>query len=405
MSQLIAITKNTYLQTIRQPLFGIIVLVTLGGLAMAPSLTGWTLDDDDKMLRDLGLSTLLVQGLFLACMGASSVINTEIEDRTVLSSVSKPISRPIFIVGKYLGILGGLLTAHLLAGVALFMVMRHGVLQMASQHSDITVLLLGPGLLGLILVAAGILNYVLDWRFLPTVISIAVPAAIVSSLLLLVVDREWKIQGHEVTQTMDNLPQEVAADGALRGIIEFRPLEGHNVIEGHRGLLVRKRWQGPITDEDRTYLLGLSEDDGWKRDVDFLVKECRTAFAGVEIFKAGVLTIGAIVLLAAVAVAVSTRFGMITTFVVCILLTCLGLTSDHFLLPLTAAGGAVTPQAWAEFAYPFVPNLQVFWMVDALAEERIIPWSYIGSSLGYAALCAAAFVTLGIAMFETREVG
>ena len=31
MNQLIAIAKNTFLQTIRQPVYGIIVLVTLGG--------------------------------------------------------------------------------------------------------------------------------------------------------------------------------------------------------------------------------------------------------------------------------------------------------------------------------------------------------------------------------------
>ena len=49
------------------------VQATLGGLALAPSLTGWTLDNDDKMLRDIGLSTLLIQGLFLTCFAASAI--------------------------------------------------------------------------------------------------------------------------------------------------------------------------------------------------------------------------------------------------------------------------------------------------------------------------------------------
>ena len=70
MNPLLAIAKNTYLQAVRQPAYGIIVLVTLGGLAMSPFYTGWTLDDDNKMLRDIGLSTLLIQGLFLSCFVA-----------------------------------------------------------------------------------------------------------------------------------------------------------------------------------------------------------------------------------------------------------------------------------------------------------------------------------------------
>ncbi len=60
MTQFLAIVKNSFLQAIRQPVYGIVVLVTLLGLALAPSMTGWTLEDDNKMLRDIGLSTLLV---------------------------------------------------------------------------------------------------------------------------------------------------------------------------------------------------------------------------------------------------------------------------------------------------------------------------------------------------------
>ena len=112
MIQFPAIVKNSFLQAVRQPVFGIIVIVTLGGLALAPSMTGWTLDDDNKMLRDIGLSTLLVQGIFLACFCASNVIDQEIADRTALTVVAKPVSREVFILGKYVGIL----LAHLMLG-------------------------------------------------------------------------------------------------------------------------------------------------------------------------------------------------------------------------------------------------------------------------------------------------
>lgn len=437
MSQLLAISKNTFMQTVRQPIYGIIVLATLGGLALAPSMTGWTLDDDDKMLRDLGLSTLLVQGLFMACFAASTVLNAEIEDKTALTSAAKPVQRVILILGKYVGVFGALLVAHYMAGIAFFMIMRHGVLQTSSDTSDITVLIFGPGLMLLVLIAAGVANYVLDWRYLPSVIGLALPAATLGTLVLLVVDRDWKLNSFEVSQSMDNLPAEVVRDGALRDIIEIRPLEGHGVIEGNRARLVRSLWQGSISDDDRAYLLALAPDHrGWVIDVNLLIKACRTQMEGVEIFKAGVLIIGAIGLLTGIALVISTRFGMITTFVVCILAVGIGLTTDHYLLPrahvanaeverarqraaAAESAGTVRPQAaedavdapipedknWADYAYALLPNFQMFWMVDALSDDRLIPWSYVGSAFSYAGLYILALLALAAALFETRELG
>src|SRR5262245_7558777 len=138
MSKLFAISSNAFLQTVRQPIYGILVLATLGAFVLAPPLTGWTLDDDNKLLRDMGLSTLLMQGLFLAAFSATAVVTLEIEQKTVLTTVSKPVSRGIFVVGKALGVFAAVTLAYYLATIAFVMTMRHGVLQMSSESSDMT---------------------------------------------------------------------------------------------------------------------------------------------------------------------------------------------------------------------------------------------------------------------------
>jgi hypothetical protein len=398
MTQLFAIIKNSYIQTIRQPVYGIIVFVTLGGLALAPSLTGWTLDDDNKMLRDIGLSTLLIQGLFLACFAASGILSTEIDDKTVLTVVAKPISRPRFILGKYLGLLGALATAHWLAGIAFFMTLRHGVLQSAAETSDLTVIVLGPGIMLLLAIAATVFNILYEWRFLPTLIALSLPFLTLSTAILLAVDRDWHVQTYEVTQTMDNLPPEVVDSTVFRGIIEFRPLQDEQHLTGHRGHLVRKAWQGPISEADEQYLADLSDAIQWKKDVNFLAQEARK-LQGIEIFKAGLLIFVALAVLAAAALAASARIGILATFLVCFILLAVGLSADQVLKPLAEAN------AWAEALYRVIPNFQCFWMVDALSENRVIPWGYVVSATGYGILYAAAMLALGIALFETREVG
>jgi hypothetical protein len=399
MNQWLAVARNTCLQTMRQPVYGLILVASLGGFALMPSLTGWTLDDDNKMLRDLGLSTLLMQGLFLACFAASQVLDTEIEDKTVLTVAAKPVGRFVFILGKYAGVMLAVLSAHYLGTVAFFMAMRHGVLQTASDTSDVTVLVMGPGLMLLVVVASTVLNYVWDWRFLPTMIGLSLPAAALGSAVLLVVDRHWRIGGYETTQTMDDLPPEIDDPTKLRGIIEFRPLEGFSTLPGHRGLLVRKNWKGPISDAEREYLAGLSPSLRWKKDINFLFSETRKLQAP-EVFKSSILILVAVGMLAAMAVAASTRLGMISTLVVCLAALGAGLSAEQVLRPLADAGST-----WASGVCQLLPNFQFFWMIDALSEDRVIPWRYVVGAGGYGLLYGAAALLLGAALFETREVG
>ncbi|MCG8407223.1 MAG: hypothetical protein MI923_18650 [Phycisphaerales bacterium] len=399
MKQLFAIASSTYLQAVRQPAYGIIVFVTLGGLALSPFLTGWTLDDDNKMLRDIGLSTLLIQGLFLACFVASSVLDAEIEDKTALTVAAKPIRRTSFVLGKYLGVMGALITAHYLAGIIFFMTMRHGVLQSSAETSDVTVLIFGPGVMLLMVIVATVMNYVFERRFLPTLITLAVPAMTLSTLILLAIDRDFNVHAYKTTQTINALPREVVDETVFKGIIEFQPDKGNDQIEGHSGKLVRSMWKGPITDADREYLLGLVDDVQWRRDIKYLVDATRKQ-EGFEVTKAALLILGAVALLASFAVAASTRLGLLSTFVISFLVICAGLISDQVIKPIADNG-----HTWASFLYRVIPNIQCFWMVDALNEHRSIPIDYLATTGGYALGYVIAMLLLAMALFETREVG
>jgi hypothetical protein len=158
-------------------------------------------------------------------------------------------------------------------------------------------------------------------------------------------------------------------------------------------------WKGPITAEEREYLMGLSDSLRWKMDVDYLVIETRKDAQNIEILKAGLLIFGAVAILAGFAVAASSRFGTIPTFVICFLALALGLSADQVIKPLTDDSGL-----WSA-VYGIVPNFQFFWMIDALSEDRVIPWSYFPHAIGYCVLYCAAAVLAGMALFETREVG
>ncbi len=92
-------------EAIRQPVFFLLLALSIGLMVLNVFLPNFTLGDDIKMFKDCGLATLLISGLLLAVWTASQSIASEIEGKTAITLLSKPINRRQFIVGKYLGIL------------------------------------------------------------------------------------------------------------------------------------------------------------------------------------------------------------------------------------------------------------------------------------------------------------
>jgi ABC-type transport system involved in multi-copper enzyme maturation permease subunit len=63
-------------------------------------------DTQDKILLDLGLAAINILGVIVAVFVGTGLVNKEIEKRTVLVLITKPINRIEFIVGKHLGLSG-----------------------------------------------------------------------------------------------------------------------------------------------------------------------------------------------------------------------------------------------------------------------------------------------------------
>ncbi|MBN2448051.1 MAG: hypothetical protein JXO22_15080, partial [Phycisphaerae bacterium] len=98
-SKFTAIVANTFTETIRQPIYNILVWVAAFWVAfVAPALAGFTLQigNDIKVMMDVGLATLLLFALLSSVFSATGVITREIESQTVLTVVSKPVSRTLF---------------------------------------------------------------------------------------------------------------------------------------------------------------------------------------------------------------------------------------------------------------------------------------------------------------------
>lgn len=322
--RLYTVALNTFVETVRQPLYGVILLTTAILLVLNVSLAAFTLGDDDKLLLDLGLSTLLLSGLFLSAFSAAGVLSREIENKTVLTVISKPVSRPIFLLGKFAGLIVGLGLAYYLATLAFFLTVRHGVLQNSSDPWDQPVLVFGFGSIVLAGLVGAVLNFFYDKDFPTTMLAIVTPLLTLCMFLVAKFGKSWEV-------------------------IPFG-----------------------------------------------------SEFVGGQVVLAAFLVWLAVMVTAAVALAASTRLGQLMTLLVCTGVLAFGIISDN------ALGQYQDSSYVATAAYRALPNFGPFWVIDALhaqTEQTTIPFSYVGLVTAYASLMTAGILSIGIFMFQRREVG
>jgi ABC-type transport system involved in multi-copper enzyme maturation permease subunit len=98
------IAHNTFREAVRdRVLYNLVLFVLLltGAAVFIGELSG---GQERKIIVDLGLSAMLLFGVFIAIFVGVGLVYKEIERRTVYTIFSKPVGRGEFLIGKYLGV-------------------------------------------------------------------------------------------------------------------------------------------------------------------------------------------------------------------------------------------------------------------------------------------------------------
>lgn len=117
------IARNTYREATRDRVMvgmasaGIVFLVAVQGL------TPLALGEGTRLVIDLGLSAISMLGLLVVLLVGTSLVAKEIERRTIYTLLSRPIARPIYLLGKWAGLTASVWSIAAVLGVALWLVM------------------------------------------------------------------------------------------------------------------------------------------------------------------------------------------------------------------------------------------------------------------------------------------
>ena len=104
LPRIIVVARNVFLEVIRDRILYLAglfaVLMVLASVLLPPVAAGTS----EKIFLDLGMAAINLFTLVVAIFVGTSLVNKEIEKKTVLVLIAKPVSRFEIILGKHLGL-------------------------------------------------------------------------------------------------------------------------------------------------------------------------------------------------------------------------------------------------------------------------------------------------------------
>jgi hypothetical protein len=133
--KVMAIARTTAKEGWAHPLFWVLMILGAALLGLFIYLPYNTFGEDVKMVKDSGLKLITLFSIGLSVWTASVTIADELEGRTALTLLSKPIGRRQFIFGKFLGVLAPAFTMFVILGVLFLESVNYKVTYDARESS------------------------------------------------------------------------------------------------------------------------------------------------------------------------------------------------------------------------------------------------------------------------------
>ena len=137
-----AIARNAFREAVRDRVLYNLVIFVLLLTAAAIFIGELSGGQERKIIVDLGLSAMLLFGVFIAIFVGVGLVYKEIERRTIYAIFSKPVGRGEFLVGKYLGLCLTLLVNVVVMGLGVSLALLY-----VSKGWDPLIVTLWPAIL------------------------------------------------------------------------------------------------------------------------------------------------------------------------------------------------------------------------------------------------------------------
>lgn len=135
-SRLSLIAGNTFLEAVRQKLFLFLLFLAIGLVASALFFREFNFGSSElKFIADFGFGALIFFGSALTIATTAQLFFSEIENRTALTLLAKPLWRAEFVFGKFLGVF---------AVIGVFCALTIGLMMVLLYHREGQLMAINP---------------------------------------------------------------------------------------------------------------------------------------------------------------------------------------------------------------------------------------------------------------------
>ncbi len=376
-TQIFAIAKNAFFESIRQPIVLVLLVSATLLLLLASPLSAFTMENDQRMLLDIGLATIFMIGMLLAIFISSSVLGQEIRNKTTLTVISKPVGRPQFVIGKFIGAAAAICLSTLYVSLVFVLVEQQEVFQTVRVPFHLPVILFGV-LAFLIGTGTAIwCNYFYGFVFSSTWICVTTPSLLVAYLLALNFGPDFSSQEMWIALKPDIWK-------AVFAVMVSVLMLGSVAI----AISTRLNQLGTLIATCLIFFAGMMSDAWFGKpmyDIEQLWIERAAIEGNVEIVE-------------------NVRVMKKTNGDLQEVITEEEVPIEGVVISSYAMGSEYPTWVACKISASVLPNFQVLWLADALTQENVIPLNYIGKTTIYGSLYIAAAVSIGIFLFQRREV-
>lgn len=128
MSKILALALNTTREAIRNRVLYSILAFAVLMVAVSAVFGSASIGDQIRYMKDFSLMSISLFGVIIAVVLGVSLLHQELSKRTILNTLSKPVARWQFVVGKFVGLLFTLtvVTFGMTIGLGLFLALLEG---------------------------------------------------------------------------------------------------------------------------------------------------------------------------------------------------------------------------------------------------------------------------------------
>ena len=122
MQAIIQIALNTYRELIRGKVLYSLLFFAVALVLLTALFSSVTLGDQVKIIKDIGLTSISIFSVAMAVIAGSSLLNKELNKKTIYNILAKPVHSWQFLVGKQLGLMTtiGIMILIMVVGLSVF---------------------------------------------------------------------------------------------------------------------------------------------------------------------------------------------------------------------------------------------------------------------------------------------